>query len=734
MMKSYYLLAILVCILGTAQAQTSSYQENPTATVVQNGTAMATAWCGGINSSQIQKADLNNDGTEDLIIYDHNTRTLKTFINESTSPGVINYRYAPKYAKNFPTIQFYAILKDYNCDGIPDLFHRGTVGIAAYKGAYINDELTFTFFKDLYYPSPSGPINAYVQPNDVPSIVDIDRDGDLDFVSFDVIGTKMPFYKNMRVENGYSCDSINIIEQTTCWGSVTQGFYRTHDQNVSCKGGSGSLNKTRHTGNCILHVDVDGDSDYDLFGANVSFSDVQLLYNGGSLNSALITSQDTLFDADNHELELNTWPVSNWLDIDNDGKNDLVFTPHLNDISSANYNSIALYKNIGTTANPSFDWINDSTLINDIIDVGSYSYPTLFDYDKDGKLDLFVGGAGYFNSITKLRENKLAYYRNTSTPNNISFELITRDFLNLSSKNYTGIYPTFGDITGDNIDDLVLGNDSGYVAVYRNMASSNSAPANFTFQTDSLAGIDVGNFSFPLIYDYNQDGKTDLIIGNEIGYINLYQDSSATSSKDLKLVDNQLGGIKVGSSFTFLGYAAPFIGYIDSTLETALMIGNADGVIEIYDSIDQNYNNIPRTDSFYTSIQTAYRAVPTVGDLDNNGSLDLIIGNQNGGLQLFTMAPNNSGSIGLNQISKGNLNIELYPNPTRDELFLTIDALGSDRKLNIDIIDLTGRSIEQGTYKNDKTISLSTSHLNAGIYFIKIESNDQVGVKKFIKE
>lgn len=90
-----------------------------------------------------------------------------------------------------------------------------------------------------------------------------------------------------------------------------------------------------------------------------------------------------------------------------------------------------------------------------MIDVGSYSYPTFFDYDKDGKVDLFVGTEGYLNNNTEVLTSKLAYYKNTSTLGNTSFSLVTKDFLNLSTKNYNGIFPTFGDMTGDGIDDLV---------------------------------------------------------------------------------------------------------------------------------------------------------------------------------------------------------------------------------------------------------------------------------------
>jgi FG-GAP repeat. len=298
-----------------------------------------------------------------------------------------------------------------------------------------------------------------------------------------------------------------------CWGKFYQGFNREVTLNVSCKGNEGSNKKKyRHAGNCILHIDIEGDGDLDFLGGNISFKDAQLLYNNGS---GIINAQDTIFTWDNHTVNMPFWVSPFHVDIDNDNKLDLLLTPHTDNLLSANYHNTVFYKNAGTNSNPNFIYVQDSLLTSDMIDVGSYSHPTFFDYDKDGKLDLFVGTEGYVDNGSGNLIAKLAYYRNVSTSGNIAFELVTKDFLNLSSKTFPGIFPTFGDATGDGIDDLVFGNANGYISIYKNFASSNNATPNFMTYEDSLPNVFVNGYSKPLVFDFNQDGKTDLLIGSQ---------------------------------------------------------------------------------------------------------------------------------------------------------------------------------------------------------------------------
>lgn len=727
---------ILACSIqfSFSQSQGKVYEIFNDASVNVNGNNIVAPFCGGINSVQIQHADLNNDNKKDLILFDQSNNLLKTFLNVGAT-GQAKYSYAPQFEKNFPTeISYnnYLILKDYNCDNIPDLFHNGTFGVSAYKGYYQNNELKFTIYKNIWARriTQNDSINAYVQNTDIPSIEDIDGDGDLDIIAFDVQGVYTVLHKNMRVEYGLPCDSLKMEIADKCWGKFFQNFNREVITNVPCTNPFIVANKkNRHTGNCILHLDIDGDGDMDVMGGNVSFSDAQLLYNNGN---DVINAQDTNYNFLGHKLYMPSWPAPFHCDIDNDGDKDLLFTSHNDDMSSANYNTIAWYKNVGNSLNPNYVYAHDSLLMPEMIDVGSYSYPTFYDFDKDGKKDLFVGNEGMLDNISGILTSKLAYYKNTSTIGNISFQLITKDFLNLSIENHKGIFPAFGDVTGDGIDDLIFGGINGNIALFKNDATSNTIAPTFIKITDSMANIHVNGYSTPLVFDFNNDGKNDLMIGNKSGRIVLFKDTSITTTPSFGFKKDSLGNIKAGAIGQFYGYSAPFIGKIDNTDSTVLMIGNIDGNIERYDSFKNNLGGFHKLDSNYSFIKASNRAVPTVTDIDGDGKYEMIIGNKMGGLyyykQVLSIFP-----IKINEVVLDNNAFEIYPNPTNNYINILFKEKFVNQPTTLKLYDVFGQVVLSKSIISEPTTSININQFSNGLYFLQIEMNNQKMTKKVIK-
>src|SRR5690606_15945857 len=99
--------------------------------------------------------------------------------------------------------------------------------------------------------------------------------------------------------------------------------------------------------------------------------------------------------------------------------------------------------------NRNFVFKSKTHLVDRMIDLGVGSYPVFYDFDKDGKKDLFVGSEGFRDQATFKNLSKIAYYKNTSTPGNYSFELQTDDFLGLSALGFEGAALAMGDIDND---------------------------------------------------------------------------------------------------------------------------------------------------------------------------------------------------------------------------------------------------------------------------------------------
>ena len=114
----------------------------------------------------------------------------------------------------------------------------------------------------LSYPLNGAPTNIYVNTVDVPAIDDIDGDGDLDILSFEVGGGHLYMYRNYSVERNYRRDSLVFNLYDDCWGKfLDNGFERTATLGNASTCAMGIVQ--RHPGASITTFDADNDGDKD---------------------------------------------------------------------------------------------------------------------------------------------------------------------------------------------------------------------------------------------------------------------------------------------------------------------------------------------------------------------------------------------------------------------------------------------------------------------------------------
>jgi len=746
------LLAAACNTLVSAQNNKLFYNYNNGINVKVNGNDLELPWCGGVNIPQLQSADLNNDGKKDLVIYNKSNDAYQTFLNKGIA-GKPVYEYAPRYERFFPGAGGYAILKDYNCDGIPDLFTRGGTGVMVYKGSYTaQNELQFTPYKPLFYPTdptkPSSPlINVYVNANgDIPVVGDVDGDGDIDVLAYEITGGFIQFYQNMAKEKGLPCDSIVINFTSGCWGKVFQTAYRSfqgaafsNGDPLICVNTPGYIpsmkTPTRDAGDCMCDLDYDGDGDVDMLIGNQKFDDIQLLINGTSGVNAQITKQDTLFQKNGHVLNLAKQPCGFHFDVDNDGNDDILFAPSKEDVSN-NYNCISWYKkNTGTGLPYLFE--SDTLFTSQMIEAGSDAHPVLYDFNKDGKLDLFVGGRGVYDPVSGRYKPFIALYLNTSTAGHPEFTLSNPDFLDLkSSPGYTfeGAYPTFGDVNGDGIDDVILGKDNGTFSYYRNTAVSNNVTPAYNFVTHQLNNRNLTTVSKPTLYDVNADGKKDLVVGRSngslIAFINTTTNPNTVTFDSLP---NLLGNVWVPAQNSLGGIAAPVVAQLDTPGKNYLLVGCADGYIYRYTDIQNNASGTYTFVDTVTQPQKLFvgsRAVPAVGDIDGDGKFDLIVGNSQGGVYLFKQdtarAWDPAPAVGIGTINMpAKAEMKVYPNPAHDQITVAFSEWNASRQRLV-IMDMAGRMMLEDQWPvtvPEMTRTYSLANLPAGIYLLIVKDD-----------
>ncbi len=761
---SFCLLTIFSNIVWSQTNDYAFVKDNSIVVKDSTGNSYQFPFAGGMSNCQFSGIDLNQDGIKDLVVFDKIGNRLSCFLNTGITDSVV-YTFAPQYSVLFPEINSWMQLIDYNNDGKEDIFTYSNGGIKVYKNITTNT-LSFLLVKEPILSSYNGNYtNLFCLSEDYPAISDIDNDGDKDILNFWVLGKFVNYHKNLSIEKYGIPDSLDFQLEDESWGC----FAEDEGSNVllldTCLNGSKSPQKKnfKHSGSTLLAEDFNGDGLKDMVIGDVDYANLIKLTNSGTLTKAKMLSQDTLFPTTNKPINLYSFPIANYLDVNNDGKKDLLvssFDPGLTTAES--FNSNWYYKNIGTNTLPSFQFQQPDFLQNKMLDFGTGAYPVLFDIDNDGLKDLFVGNIGYRDTsymqggfLQSVFVSKLAYFKNEGTITNPVFKLKTRDFANISALHLHAVYPGFADINNDGKAEMIIGNSDGKLLLFTNN-SSVSNPV-FVLSQVNYQNIDVGEFSTPQLFDLNKDGLFDLIIGerqnfwkdasNNIiarkGNLNYYKNTGNSTNPIFTLITDSLGGIDITNyDLSNYGYSAPCF-FRTSTGETRLFVGNEDGKILYYKNIDNNLNAdflLADTLKFVQSatkykIDEGTRTAIAVADINNDNYLDAFVANAAGGISFFKGSPLNTDV--QNESSNKYVDFEVYPIPC-DDSFIIKNKSKSVRFTSVSIYNTYGQLVFDQKADNNEDICINTKKFKQGFYSCKIgyinrnEDNVIMLVKKIL--
>lgn len=705
------------------------------------GTPMQNPWSGGINYPLTSSVDMDGDGRKDLFVFDRFNNRVSCFLNTGSTNVVTAWQYAPEMVQRFPPINKWALFYDYNCDGKEDLFMLSSQfpsGIAAWRNDYTpGSGLQFTLVNPFMRETFAGfPTNIFASAVSIPAFADVDSDGDMDIIGYNSVPDgRFIYHRNLSMDNYGTCDSLVYEWASACWGNFALqvgganevGCFHcpcrvgrpTEEPNPVLEPAYDPSDAARRddTISSIYLLDLDGDNDMDALIGDISSYNTLMVHNGGTQFSAEMDTQDVSFPSYDLAAVFNGFHAHSYIDLDNDGKRDMLFAPNENE----NRQGMWWYKNTATDPNPTFSYRSSDFLVGGMIDVGEAAVPVPFDYDSDGLPDLIVGGS-IFQNPPQANKNSLWLFRNKGTATQPAYELITDDLAGISALNLVApLAATFGDLDADGDADMIIGADDGKLYFFNNSAGAGN-PCSFQLAFPNYMGIDVGNTATPQLFDINRDGLQDLLIGEKSATINYFKNIGTSASAFYSnLPDNDtLGGILLQSQGYVEGYTVPF--FYDTAGTRRLAVSNMGGNVYFYDNIDGNLNGTFRLlDSLYNKPESSrikFNVSVNGGDINGDGFVDLVLGQASGGLQLWYQY---NPTAGVPALGEPAVSFIAFPNPARDEVRVSFNHLSGKGTEQLEVTDIAGRVLYRSRVNAEQMV-ISTTEWASGLYLLRLVS------------
>ncbi|MEM0996736.1 MAG: FG-GAP-like repeat-containing protein [Bacteroidota bacterium] len=356
-----------------------------------------------------------------------------------------------------------------------------------------------------------------------------------------------------------------------------------------------------------------------------------------------------------------------------------------------------------------------------IASVNEVAVPDLVDIDNDGDLDLFVGELGDDFGI-------IQYFENIGTAQAPNYAAPMLNPFGISAVNQEA-HPRFVDIDGDGDFDLFAGEFGGDMMYMENTGTATSpafaAPLRNPFNLTSCN--DQAYLSFP---DLDGDGDFDLMAGEVGGTLQFFDNiGTATAPAFGPSFPNPFGlqDVSVLSS--------PAAADLDGDGDFDLIVGETEGNVRYFENTGSS-----SAPAFASPVLNPFgieqgdeAAAPTLKDIDNDGDLDLLMGEAFGTVHF----QENQAIVSADAAQAAFASVQTFPNPTQGRVTVAVRADRPIQNLEAVVYDLTGRRLFSqaiAVQGGEVNFSLELGELARGVYQLQLNSDRGVAVEQIVVE
>lgn len=231
---------------------------------------------------------------------------------------------------------------------------------------------------------------------------------------------------------------------------------------------------------------------------------------------------------------------------------------------------------------------------------------------------------GDLDIVIGTKEGLLYHFLNEGTPGEPQWTVTTKRFLEYQSgQNAT---PVFADVDQDGDQDFLVSNDRGQLSYWENQGTLDFS--EFVKNPTLFQGVTGGVNSRPAFVDINQDGLLDLLIGNFRGQLVHYLQRVNASGRDFQLIHRRYLGLDLGIG------ATPTVTDLNNDKSPDLVIGSDHGQILAYQPVpieqDPERWGWQPGGPYFDALKVPLGNFPVFADIDQDGDQDLFVGGDGG--------------------------------------------------------------------------------------------------------